>query len=44
MYRSVGLCIAVEGYVCICRARYSFKELGIAGLCVGLCIAVEDFA
>ena len=29
-----GLCIAVEGYVCVCRAMYS---------CVWLCIAVKGY-
>ena len=34
MYSCGGLCIAVEGYVWLCRAMYS---------CGGVCIAVEGY-
>ena len=34
MYSCGGLCIGVEGYVCVCRAMY---------VCVGLCIPVESY-
>ena len=34
MYGCVGLCIAIEGYVWLCRAMYS---------CGGVCIAGEGY-